>query len=200
VQGRIAFIVAATATPLLAVGYWIGTQQQGDALGGLQRRLAIAELRLARLEHGRPDRASPASAIGPGFGPAVTATSPLQRVLDDPGTAELSRLARERRAALESAFHDQPVDAAWAPATESRLLRAASAPELGLVQVPPTQVQAQCRRSACRVQARFDDASELETWLQGYLLVAVDAVARTEAVQERDASGAMVLTIYGARR
>ena len=200
---RQALLITLLLIGLASAASWqLGAHASRTEREALTSRLLALESRLDRLDPLDTSRAGETASRHSPSVPPVDA-SPSGTALDampPSDAASLAALARQRHSALDARFRAAPADTSGAHTAEAALRDAAGAAELQIVERQPERLEVECRRTACRIQAHFTDAAEADTWLQAYLLVAVDTLAQAESAAHLDADGVARLTIYGTRR
>jgi len=177
------------------------------SLQELQQRIAtlearIAEPRLSSVAYVGASR-SPLSLGRPMphvTTPADAGLAPRMSIGDrPPPPEEIARRQMLRRTQLDADFRREQVDGRWAKQAESALLTAASSDAIVQSGIVPDAITTECRGKTCRVVTRFGSGSDVEGWMNAYILGAADTLARSETVLSRRADGVIELSIYGRK-
>jgi hypothetical protein len=110
--------------------------------------------------------------------------------------------ARQRAIAIEMAAkqRDEPIDAAWATATEKALSDLAAEVAVAAGDVEVLDYEAECRSATCRIGARFAEDGEAQDWSNFLLTSSGPQFANAELLIERDPDGSSRVLIFGSRR
>jgi len=129
---------------------------------------------------------------------AMIATTPMPTLLAD----SMEASARQRAIAVEMAAkqRDEPIDAAWATATEKALSDLAAEVAVAAGDVEVLDYEAECRSATCRIGARFAEDGEAQDWSNFLLTSSGPQFANAELFIERNPDGSSRVLIFGSRR
>ncbi|GAB3734842.1 hypothetical protein GCM10028862_18160 [Luteimonas pelagia] len=116
------------------------------------------------------------------------------------GAPATQRPSAPTRASLQVAHQREPVDAAWAAATEHRLeLAGRTEAILAFEADPPASRRIDCRSETCRLEFTFDDEADATDWTTAYLTGVGGVLSTSVHFVEPQPDGSVRVTMFGHR-
>ncbi len=198
IRAWLPWAIAGVAT--LALVVVLARQSDGDASS---RQVQQLQERLERIEQGA---AAPAGSAGASGRAPVSATRPGAG-RDNASFARFRSMTPEQRAeeierqrkALDAEFRADTPDPGGSRGTVTHLEDTVVGKDMAATGLAPEDVAVDCRKTLCKVSARFARSGDAEDWAIMYLSAAGGEIERAQTVHVRQPDGSTQVIIYGTR-
>lgn len=129
---------------------------------------------------------------------AMIDATPISSLRASP--AEIGVRQRALAAEMAAKQRNEPIDVAWATATEKALSDLAAEVAASAGDVKVLDYEAECRSRTCRIGARFAESGAAQDWSNFLLTTSGVQFANAELFIERDPDGSSRVLIFGSRR
>lgn len=110
---------------------------------------------------------------------------------------EFIKKTEASRRNAESAFKNERVDPAWAPAKETELTTIASQGAFETAGVKPRDLSVSCRSSMCRIDGSFATSGQAEDWVLLYMSSVGSALPNSIVSRQQNSDGSTSVVVYG---
>lgn len=110
--------------------------------------------------------------------------------------ANIDRMVAAGRKQIVGRYESEPIDSAWANAARQELMKYSLSEQIHATGSEPSNLDIECRRTTCRIDADFPDATAADDWSTLYLTGVGSRLPRASLQKSDNANGGVHLTIH----
>lgn len=114
--------------------------------------------------------------------------------------ANIDRIVAAGRKKIAGRYEAEPIDSPWANATRQELMEYSLSDQIRATHSEPSNLNIDCRRTTCRIDADFPNATAADDWSTLYLTGAGSRLPNASLQKSDNADGSVHLTIYALAR
>jgi hypothetical protein len=114
--------------------------------------------------------------------------------------ANIDRIVAAGRKKIAGRYESEPIDSPWANATRQELMEYSLSDQIRATHSEPSNLNIDCRRTTCRIDADFPNATAADDWSTLYLTGAGSRLPNASLQKSDNADGSVHLTIYALAR
>lgn len=114
--------------------------------------------------------------------------------------ANVDRIVAAGRKQIVGRYQSEPIDSVWASATRQELAKYSLSGQIRATNSEPANLSIDCRRTTCRIDADFPNATAADDWSTLYLTGAGSRLPKASLEKSGNADGSVHLTIYALAR
>jgi len=114
--------------------------------------------------------------------------------------ANIDRIVAAGRKKIAGRYESEPIDSPWANATRQALMEYSLSDQIRATHSEPSNLNIDCRRTTCRIDADFPNATAADDWSTLYLTGAGSRLPNASLQKSDNADGSVHLTIYALAR